>query len=48
MINYESLPSPSAVFADVCKLDKLTYDILVPRSRFYMNQKGKPFETDKK
>lgn len=46
MIPYESMPTPAAVFADVCKLDELVNDILVPQSTLYMHQNGKAFEIE--
>ena len=47
MIPYESMPTPAAVFADVCKFDELVNDILVPQSTLYMHQNGKAFEIEK-
>ena len=46
MLNYESLPSLATVFVDVCKLDELINNILVPQSTHYMHQKGITFETE--
>ena len=46
MIPYESMPTPAAVFADVCKLDELVNNILVSQSTLYMHQNGKAFEIE--
>ena len=46
MLNYKFLTSPATVFVDVCKLDELINNILVPQSMHYMHPKGITFETE--
>ena len=40
---YDELPTPLQVFKDVCKLDTLVQDIIIPQSTLYMQQKGNCF-----
>lgn len=46
-LDYEDTPTPLDVFQDVCKLDELIDNILVPQSIVYTQQKGIPFKIEK-